>query len=273
MKIGLIGKSKLGFVDGRCTKDKFDRSLHELWEKCNAIVLSWIMNVVSTELLSGIVYKYSDHKVWTDLKDKYNNEDGSRIFFLHKEIATLSQGISSVSAYFSKLTDLWEEYDPLMPCPGCDCPESKNYFEHFEYQRLLQFLMGLNETYSQPTSQILIMSHVPTINKAYSMIVSKESQRALGKFSQTVDIGDRTTLFTNKGMNSGNNYKLRRENLFCDYYNYKGHTRDTYFKLHGYPADFKMKKKTTGFPQRPMANATTQKGQQSIMKQMTNTTT
>ncbi|XP_070030653.1 uncharacterized protein [Nicotiana sylvestris] len=120
MKIGLIDKSKLGFVDRRCTKDKFDQSLYELWEKCNAIVLSWIMNAVSKELLI--------------------------------EIATLSQGTSSVSAYFSRLTDLWEEYDALIPCPGCDCPESKSYSEHFEYKRLLQFLMGLNETYAHPRS-------------------------------------------------------------------------------------------------------------------------
>ncbi|XP_019237284.1 PREDICTED: uncharacterized protein LOC109217484 [Nicotiana attenuata] len=219
-----------GFVDGRCTKDKFDRSLHELWEKCNAIVFSWIMNA----------------------------------------------GISSVSAYFSKLTNLWEEYDTLMPCPGCDCPESKNYFEHFEYQRLLQFLMGINETYSQPRSQILMMSPVSTVNKAYSMIVSEESQGALGKFSQAVDIADGTTLFTNKEMNSRNNYKPRRGNMFCDYCNYKGHTRDTCFKLHGYSVDFKMRKKeigfpqATSFPQRPMPNATTQEGQQSMTKQMTN---
>ncbi|XP_075076379.1 uncharacterized protein LOC107813834 [Nicotiana tabacum] len=47
-------------------------------------------------------------------------------------------------------------------------------------------------------------------------------------------------------MNSGNNYKPRRGNLFCDYCNYKGHTRDTCFKLHGYLTDFKMRKKTIG---------------------------
>ncbi|XP_075098944.1 uncharacterized protein LOC142175843 [Nicotiana tabacum] len=143
MKIGLIGTSKLGFVDGRCTKDKFDRSLYELWEKCNVIFLSWIMNVVSKELLSGIMYKSSVHK----------------------------------------LTDLWEEYDALMTCPGCDCPESKSYSEHFVYQRLLQFLMGLNESYAQPRSQNVMMSPVPSINKAYSMIVSEKSQRSLGKFT------------------------------------------------------------------------------------------
>ncbi|XP_070020033.1 uncharacterized protein [Nicotiana sylvestris] len=93
----------------------------------------------------------------------------------------LVNGISTVPAYFSRLTDLWEEYDALMPCPGCDCPESKIYPEHFEYKRLLQFLMGLNETYAQHRSQILMMSPIPSVNKAYSMVVSEESQRNLGK--------------------------------------------------------------------------------------------
>ncbi|XP_075101027.1 uncharacterized protein LOC142176720 [Nicotiana tabacum] len=173
MRIGLIGKSKLGFVDGRCTKDKFDQSLHELWEKCNAIVLSWIMNA-----------------------------------------------------------------------------------------RLLQFLMGLNETYAQPRSQFLMMSPIPSVNKAYSMVVSEESQRNMGKPAQTLDMGDNTTLFTNKGgMTIGNTYKPRRNNLFCDYCNYKGHTRETCYKIHGYPNDFKVRRKANNFPQRPMVNTTTNEGQ------------
>lgn len=57
MRVSLLGKSKLGFVDDRCTKEKFDVSLHELWEKCNAILLLLrIMNSASAELLSGIWY-------------------------------------------------------------------------------------------------------------------------------------------------------------------------------------------------------------------------
>lgn len=55
MKIWLVRKIKLGFVDGRHKKDKFDESMHKLWKKCSTIVLSWIMNDVSKELLSGIV--------------------------------------------------------------------------------------------------------------------------------------------------------------------------------------------------------------------------
>ncbi|KAH0636992.1 hypothetical protein KY289_036907 [Solanum tuberosum] len=63
MRISLLGERKLGFVDGRYPKEKYDVSLHDLWEKCNAIVLLWIMNFVCTELLSGIVYATSAYKV------------------------------------------------------------------------------------------------------------------------------------------------------------------------------------------------------------------
>ncbi|XP_070035401.1 uncharacterized protein [Nicotiana tomentosiformis] len=96
-----------------------------------------IMNSVSDELLSDTVYISSAHKVWMDLKKIFDKVNGSRVLFLHKQIATLTQGISSVSTYFSKLKELWAEFDALMPCLGCGCEESKKYVEHVEYQRFL----------------------------------------------------------------------------------------------------------------------------------------
>ncbi|KAG5623561.1 hypothetical protein H5410_008779 [Solanum commersonii] len=52
----LEAKSKLGFVLGTCKRNDYTLELAEQWEKCNAFVLAWIMNTVSKELLSGIVY-------------------------------------------------------------------------------------------------------------------------------------------------------------------------------------------------------------------------
>ena len=125
MTIGFQGKGKIGFIDGKCSKDKFNSSLHDLWEKCNAIVLSWIMISVSKELLSGIVYASSAQQVWTDLRERFDKVDGSRIYQLHREICTIHQGNLTVSAYFTKLRLLWNEFDALVPPPSCNCDKSR----------------------------------------------------------------------------------------------------------------------------------------------------
>lgn len=110
------------------------------------------MNVVRPGLLSLVIYASDARKVWIDQKDRFDTVNGSRVFHLHREIHTLTQGTMSVADYFSRLRDLWDEHDAIMPCPGCPCPESKKLSEHNEYQMLSQFLMGLNESYSQPRS-------------------------------------------------------------------------------------------------------------------------
>ncbi|XP_055822166.1 uncharacterized protein LOC129890690 [Solanum dulcamara] len=170
MELGLLGKNKLEFVDGRHTKDKFNVSLHDQWERMNAMVLSWIVNAVRKKLLSSIIYASNAHKVWFDLKERFDTVNGSKVFYLHREIVTLSQRTM-----------------------------------------LLQFLMGLNETYAQCRSQILMMSPIPTLSKAYSMVINHESQRSLASSSQVAEALEGATFFSHKrGPNSsfrGNNGK------------------------------------------------------------------
>ncbi|KAK8340823.1 hypothetical protein V6Z11_A08G125500 [Gossypium hirsutum] len=67
MKIALLAKNKLGFVDDTCSKDSLPEEMGYQWERCNAIVLSWILNTVSKELLAGIVFASSAAAVWNNL--------------------------------------------------------------------------------------------------------------------------------------------------------------------------------------------------------------
>lgn len=120
--------------------------------------------------------------------------NGSRLYQLHRGILTLTQGVSTVSAYYTKLKNLWVEYDSILPPPGCDCHKSKELVEQMQYQRLLQFLMGLNGSYSQARGQILMMSNLPNVNQAYPMVVQDESQKGI---AGTVHDGiEPTTLYT-----------------------------------------------------------------------------
>lgn len=220
MKIAIIGRNKLGFIDGSCRKELYGPNLTNLWERCNAIVLSWIMNCVLKELLGGIVYSTNAAAVWKDLCERYDKIDGSRIFQLHKEIATVSQGTSSISSYFSKLRELWVEYDSLAPVPGCDCVNSREFVVFMHNQKLLQFLMGLNDSYEQARSQILMMVPLPTINKAYSLLIERESQRIMSQTSHSSSSSDLNALFTAQSsipkprFNTSSSYD---PNAFCEY--------------------------------------------------------
>ncbi|XP_070008453.1 uncharacterized protein [Nicotiana sylvestris] len=131
---------------------------------------------VTKELYSSVVYGSSAHNVWKDLKERFDKRNISRIYNLLQEIGALKQGLSPVSTYYSKLKDLWDEYDVMAPTPSCPCPESKVFLEHIQQQRLVQFLSGLNESFAQAKGQIMLMIPTLTINEAYGMRVNEQRQ-------------------------------------------------------------------------------------------------
>ncbi|XP_019254158.1 PREDICTED: uncharacterized protein LOC109232917 [Nicotiana attenuata] len=216
-------------------------------ERVNAIVLSWLMNSVAKGLLGGIMYASSAQTVWEDLAERFNKVDGSRTFNLHKEIATLTQGSASVSVYFSKLKDLWEEFEALVPAPGCDCPKSRDFVTYLQKLRLYQFLMGLNESYSQARSQILMKTPLPTVNQAYALIVSDESQKSVAANSGILGanpVGNfEVAMYTRHGTGGQGQRFKKNFNVRCDYCKMKGHMKENCYKLVGYTQDLRQKKR------------------------------
>ncbi|XP_075111764.1 uncharacterized protein LOC142181950 [Nicotiana tabacum] len=217
MEVSLLTWNKLGFINGSITRYTYGDKYANIWNCCNAIVKSRIKHNVSRDLLSGVLFRSSAYAIWLDLWERFDKVNASRIYYLHREIFTLTQGTYSVSVYYTKLKDLWDEYDSIMPPPIC-YDKLKKFTEHQEYQHLWQFLMGLNDGYSQARSQILMTSKIPTVNQAYAMILQDESQKLVAG-----------------GHTKEECYKLMK----CDYCNKKGHLKANCYKLIVYPADFK----------------------------------
>ncbi|XP_070021754.1 uncharacterized protein [Nicotiana sylvestris] len=110
-KLALRGKGKLGFVDGSSTKRRYRGELVEQWEKYNMIVLSWIGSTVSNKLMPGIVYASDARKVLNNFPERFDRSNLTRIYHLWAEIATMRQGTNSVTSYYTKMKDLWDELD------------------------------------------------------------------------------------------------------------------------------------------------------------------
>ncbi|KAH0782099.1 hypothetical protein KY290_001697 [Solanum tuberosum] len=110
-----------------------------------------------------------------------------------------------------------------MSPPCCDCVKSKDYVVHLQYQRLLQFLMGLNDGYANARSQILMKSNIPNVNQSYTMVLQDETQKIAARNGGI----DPTTLFAAR--NGGSKPKKFGEE--CEFCHAKGHTKSQYFIL------------------------------------------
>uniref|UniRef100_A0A5B7C6V8 Uncharacterized protein n=1 Tax=Davidia involucrata TaxID=16924 RepID=A0A5B7C6V8_DAVIN len=108
----------------------------------------------------------------------------------------------------------------------------------------MQFLMGLNESYSAIRGQILLMNPLPNVTKAYSSIVQEEKQQSLSAARETTETAamavrrDEPAVMPavrqGQGSSSSSN-SSNRTPLHCSYCDQDHHVRDTCWKLNGYP--------------------------------------
>lgn len=47
IKLALLGRNKIGLIDGSCTKEGASAELGSQWERVNSIVFSWLLNSMS----------------------------------------------------------------------------------------------------------------------------------------------------------------------------------------------------------------------------------
>ena len=84
----------------------------------------------------------------------FSHNNGPQIFQVEQAIWSLAQSQVSISDYYTRLEGLWEEllnYRPIPVCtrvPSCSCGAMRQIFENYHQVCLMQFMMGLNETFT-----------------------------------------------------------------------------------------------------------------------------
>ncbi|KAL5571511.1 hypothetical protein UlMin_021108 [Ulmus minor] len=69
------------------------------------------------------------------------------------------------------LDSAYKDSNKFQPVPVCQCGGLKVWYDYQHKEYVLQFLMGLNESYAQNRGQILMMGPLPTINKVFSLVI------------------------------------------------------------------------------------------------------
>ncbi|GJS62450.1 ribonuclease H-like domain-containing protein [Tanacetum coccineum] len=196
MLLALEGRNKTGFiVDLRRRYNVDDGSVGRQWDRVNAVVLG-------------------ARHVWEELKETYDKVDGFVTFNLHHKIHTLKQNGSTLADYYHSLNALWKQFDCLIELPRCTCHAADDFKKHNQLMKLMQFLMGLDDSYMSIRSSILSKDTLPDVRNAYATISSEESHRGIyssmsgsSQRSQTAAFASNVPNRTNfqRGQTSNNN--------------------------------------------------------------------
>nr|XP_009787368.1 PREDICTED: uncharacterized protein LOC104235332 [Nicotiana sylvestris] len=200
------------------------RGLQRAWARCNDMVLSWLLNSLSKEIAESVLYSQSAKDLWADLEDRFGQTNGAKLFRLQKELSAVVQGNSSVTTYFTKMKSLWDELDAFNTFSACvyDCDYGAKIKNHKAHQdeRLLQFLMGLNECFIG--REIHATPAYP--GDCASFIAANQPGEGKRHNEQR----------SQKGMNDS-----KRVSTICGYCKKPGHTIDKCYRIHGFLTDFK----------------------------------
>ncbi|GJV73712.1 ribonuclease H-like domain-containing protein, partial [Tanacetum coccineum] len=185
--IALIPFKLLGTGNYRIWASAMKLALQAI-NKCNAIVLTWLMNYVPQDVYMGLVYSDNAPFVWKELKSTYDKVDGSVIFNLLQKINNVKQDGSCVDDYYHRLNSFWRKFDALTKLHKCvcevkcSCAASSELVLHKQLKKLIQFLMGLNDVSAIGCAFPTRDSSLPEVNDAYTIVFREESQRGFLRF-------------------------------------------------------------------------------------------
>ncbi|KAL0320334.1 UNVERIFIED_CONTAM: hypothetical protein Sradi_5294900 [Sesamum radiatum] len=173
------------------------------------------------------------------------------IYRIQREISSISQKDLSLTAYVTKVKKLWNEFFCLSPtpkckCGGCTCGINKAIADRDESTQLMQFLMGLHESFDSERSQILMQDPLPDIERAFSMIFAVEKQRAVqidlaespNHLAYQLNLKDNKREGADRFIPEKKTYQDKRS-LICSHCHRSGHSHETCFQLHGVPEWYK----------------------------------
>ncbi|XP_075099400.1 uncharacterized protein LOC142176188 [Nicotiana tabacum] len=181
MLISLLENNKLGFINGKFSKPGEDSPYLDLWIRVNDMVMAWLLNSLTKDIRSSVLHSKSARDLWKQLEDRYGTSDFAMLFGLQKKLLETVQGSFDIATYFNNIKAIWDEIEAIdarVPCVCIECKcEAKQKNKDLENrQKLMQFLMGLNESYNTCRGNIMMMTPEPNIDKVYSFLLQEERQ-------------------------------------------------------------------------------------------------
>nr|BBC44096.1 predicted uncharacterized protein LOC110755101 [Malus domestica] len=237
--IYIIGKGKWSYVSGKKMAPAQADALYAIWEEDNAMVQSWLLNSMTKDV-RAIFLKLSTAKdVWDAVTQTYSIEkDASKLYELRRQALATRQNGEPLSAYYGKLQQTWQEIDFLRPRKLKCADDIATRETEISEERLYDFLAGLDPHLDRVRSQVLTQTPLPSVRAAYALVNAEASRQTIMLVGPQVEgsaMVAAPSQFPRGVSNSRLGVSKTTDTRKCTYCDKDKHTKDTCFKLHGYP--------------------------------------
>jgi len=146
------------------------------------MVLSWLLNSLHKNIRDSVLFCDKAYELLKELEERYRQSNKARLLQAQREVSCISQGDLDIASYFNKSKKVWDEVTvvgglPRCDCSKCECEVNAKLDRYAQEQKIIQFLMGLNESCTAVRDNILMITPLPSVSQIYSLLVQEERQR------------------------------------------------------------------------------------------------
>ncbi|XP_034930686.2 uncharacterized protein [Populus alba] len=254
----ISGKDKLGYINGDLPQPELNDPTFRRWRTENSIVKGWLINSMDPSLVGNFIRFPTAKQVWESIATTYfDGNDKSQVYDLKRRVTRMKQNGESIEGYYNCLQGLWREIDYRRPNPMECAIDVQRHNTLLQEDRVYVFLDGLDDRLDKIRSDVLQLQPFPSVEQAYAYVRREDIRQSVmletnggptasvmatksGKQNQMLRMTKRAPGYAATGGS-----KNLSGGLGCSHCGNAKHTRETCFKLHGYPEwwnEFKAKK-------------------------------
>uniref|UniRef100_A0A2N9I8R7 Integrase catalytic domain-containing protein n=1 Tax=Fagus sylvatica TaxID=28930 RepID=A0A2N9I8R7_FAGSY len=226
----ISGKDKLGYINGDFPQLPETDPSFRRWRTKNAILKGWLINSMDSSLIANFIRFPTAKQVWDSAATTYfDGTDTSQVYDLRRRVTRMKQAGGSIEKYYNDLQGLWREIDFRRPNPMECVGDIQKYNSILQEDRVYIFLDGLDDRLNKTRSDMVMTSGADT---APRVVMASKGIKA--SHYHTPPKTGVLSLSSGKS-NPPSKSKAPSDGMKCTHCGNAKHTRETCFKLHGYP--------------------------------------
>lgn len=234
------GRGKIGYITGDKEEPDIDDPSHGTWDAENSMVMTWLVNSMEEEISSNYMCYHTAKELWDNVNQMYSDlGNQSQVYELTLKLGEARQGENNVTKYFNSLKSFWQDLDLFNHYEWKSVEDFNHYRKTVEDHRIFKFLAGLNVEFDEVRGRILGRQPLPSISEVFSEVRREESRRQVMLVKKPMIPTIENSALAAGNVGGRNRRSEDKPKVWCDHCNKSRHTRETCWKLHGKPANWK----------------------------------